>query len=182
MGNYIPWWLILLLQSCFLAQKLRCCRSVNAKSWWLKVYLRWVFRKNSMEFSIEFDYLLILFYKWLCSTITWSHVLPEHSMITWLYHVIWLPDFPMLFISCLHYTIWYWRSNVQTCGKLFPFWGSHNMAPPSRFLILRNFSIVSNSCPTFSLSPFCTFFSPNHIVILHKLPWQFLAKFFLFFF
>jgi len=80
-----------------------------------------------MEFSIGFDYLLILLYKWLCSTITQWHVLPEHSMITWLYHVIWLPNFPMLFISCLHYTIWCWRSNIQIHGKLFPFWGSHNM-------------------------------------------------------
>jgi len=28
------------------------------------------------------------------SIITWSHVLPEHSMITWPCHIIWLPDFP----------------------------------------------------------------------------------------
>ena len=26
--------------------------------------------------------------------ITWSHVLPEHSMITWPCHMIWLPKFP----------------------------------------------------------------------------------------
>jgi len=55
---------------------------------------RWVFRKNSMEFSVRFDYLLILLYKWLCFTVTWSHVLPEHSMTTWPCHVIWLPEFP----------------------------------------------------------------------------------------
>ena len=26
--------------------------------------------------------------------ITWSHALPEHSMITWPYHMIWLPNLP----------------------------------------------------------------------------------------
>jgi len=67
---------------------------VITESWQLRDHSRWVFRKNLMEFSIGFDYLLILLYKWLCSTITQSHVFPEHSMITWLYHMIWLPNSP----------------------------------------------------------------------------------------
>ena len=41
--------------------------SVITESWRLRDHSRWVFRKNSMEFSIGFDYLLILLYKWLCS-------------------------------------------------------------------------------------------------------------------
>ena len=40
--------------------------SIITKSWRLKDHSRWVFRKNSIEFSIRFDYLLILLYKWLC--------------------------------------------------------------------------------------------------------------------
>jgi len=71
---------------------------VITKSWQLKDYSRWVFRKNSMEFFAGFDYLLILLYKWLCSTITRSHVLPECSMITWPYHVIWLLNSHAIYI------------------------------------------------------------------------------------
>jgi len=67
---------------------------VTTRSWRLKDHSRWVFRKNSMEFSIGFDYLLILLYKWLCFTVTWSHVLLEHSMTTWPCHMTWLPEFP----------------------------------------------------------------------------------------
>ena len=78
------------------------------------------------KFSIGFDYLLILLYKWLCPTITRSHILPECSMITWSYHMIWLLN-PLCYLYlCFCCTIWCWRSNVQMCGKLFPFWGSHN--------------------------------------------------------
>ena len=102
-----------------------------------------------------------------CAPITtWSHVLPEHSMITWPCYVIWSLNLPMLFISWLCYMTWCWRLNVQMRGKLFPFQGSHNMALPSRFLVLRNFSIVSNSCPISSLSPFHISFCSTHIVIL----------------
>ena len=67
---------------------------VIAESWWLRDHLRWVFRKNSMEFSVGFGYLLIHFYKWLCLYFTQSHILPEHSMITWPCHVIWFPNLP----------------------------------------------------------------------------------------
>ena len=78
---------------------------VITKSWWLKDHSRWVFRKNSIEFSIGFDYLLILLYKWLCSTITQSYVFPEYSMITWPYHVIWLPNSHTIYILFLLYNL-----------------------------------------------------------------------------
>jgi len=38
------------------------------------------------------------------------------------------------------------------CRRLFPFWGSHNMALPSSFFVPRNFPIDFSFCPT-------TFFS-----------------------
>ena len=133
---------------------------VIAKSWWLKDHSRWVFRKNSMEFSIRFDYLLILLYKWLCPTITQSHVLPECSMITWSYHMIWLLNPPCYLYLCFCCTIWCWRSNVQICRKLFPFWGSHN-------------SGILN--PLHTVSEFC-FDSSNPLTI----QFQYLELFFLF--
>jgi len=49
-----------------------------------------VFRKNSMEFSIRFNYLLILLYKWLysyCYIVTYpsrtfyNHMILSHDMI-----------------------------------------------------------------------------------------------------
>ena len=58
---------------------------VITESWWLRDHSRWVFRKNSMEFSVGFGYLLILLYKWLC---------PYYYTITWLCHMIWLPSPP----------------------------------------------------------------------------------------
>jgi len=110
--------------------------SVIAKSWQLKDHLRWVFRKNSMKFSVRFDYLLILllqvamlyYYMITCPSrmfydhMSFQNVLWSHDLITWYDYLI-----PVLFISCLCCTIWYWRSNVQMHRKLFPFWGSHNM-------------------------------------------------------
>ena len=57
--------------------------------------------------------------------------------------------------------IWCWRSNVQMNRKLIPFWGSHNIAPLSRFLVPRNFSIDSNSHPTSSLFLFLYLFLPQ---------------------
>ena len=53
---------------------------------------------------------------------SFQNILWSHDLITWYDYLI-----PMLFISCPCCTIWCWRSNVQTCGKLFPFWGSHNI-------------------------------------------------------
>ena len=101
---------------------------VITESWRLRDHLRWVFRKNSMEFSIGFDYLLILLYKWLCSTITQSHVFPEHSMITWLYYVIWLSNSPCYLYLVL--VIWFdvgdqmfkYMENSFLSGALITLW------------------------------------------------------------
>jgi len=57
--------------------------------------------------------------------ITQSHVLPEHSMITWHCHIIWLPNLPCylyldpLYDLMLDQMFWVHR-------KLLPLWGSHN--------------------------------------------------------
>ena len=80
------------------------------------------------QWSSPLDLTIYLYYFTSgCAPITtWSHVPPEHYMITWPCHMIWLLNLPMLFISWLRYMTWCWRLNVQTCGKLFPFQGSHN--------------------------------------------------------
>ena len=76
----------LLLQSIFYAM-----RDIITESWWLRDHSRWVFRKNLIEFSIGFDYLLILLYKWLCPyyyTITcpsrtfYNHMTLPYDMVT----------------------------------------------------------------------------------------------------
>jgi len=54
-------------------------------------------------------------------TCPFQNILWSHDLITWYGYLI-----PMLFISCPCCMIWCWRSNVQICRKLFPFWGSHN--------------------------------------------------------
>ena len=64
---------------------------VIVKSWWLKDYPRWVFRKNLIEFFIGLSTYLYYFYKWLYTISLWLHVLLECSMITCPCHVIWLP-------------------------------------------------------------------------------------------
>ena len=46
---------------------------------------------------------------------------------------------------------WDCRLVVQRCGKFFPLWVPHKIASPSRFLVLRNFSITSNFFSIFSL-------------------------------
>ena len=58
-------WMVGLLVQLKLARRslsLTCIEShyVITKSWRLKDHSRWVFRKNSMEFSVGLDYLLIL--------------------------------------------------------------------------------------------------------------------------
>ena len=58
-------WIVGLLVQLKLARRslsLTCIEShyVITKSWRLKDHSRWVFRKNSMEFSVGLDYLLIL--------------------------------------------------------------------------------------------------------------------------
>ena len=63
---------------------------VNIELWRLRVYPRWIFRKNSIEFSIGFDYYL---YKCLlvCVHISHNHktltknyiVLHKCSMLSW---------------------------------------------------------------------------------------------------
>jgi len=84
---------------------------------------------------------LYYFYKWLCPIITWSHVLPEYSMITWPCHVMWLLNLPTLFISWLHCMTWYWNLNIQMCGKLFPSQGSHNTKISIHPLYFRGYMI-----------------------------------------
>jgi len=47
----------------------------------LRVHPRWMFRKNSIEFSVIFYILLILFLYSLCTKVLWSYVLLEYSTI-----------------------------------------------------------------------------------------------------
>jgi len=85
---------------------------VIAKSWWLMDHSRWVFRKNSMEFSVGLNYLLILLYKWLYTTSPRSHVLLECSTITWPCYMIWLHKFPCYLY--LFFIVW-----PDICDQVF---------------------------------------------------------------
>ena len=125
-----------------------------------------MFRKNLMEFFIGLDYYLYYF--------THGCTLKSHGHKSF-QNVLWSHDSSHMI--CLLKLLYYLYYNpimhldvvdqiVQMCRKLFPFWGSHNMAPSSSFLVSRNFSIDSNFHPIFSLSPFHIFFSPIHTVIL----------------
>ena len=134
---------------------------VITKSWWLKNHSRWVFRKNSIEFSIGFDYLLILLLQvvvlyYYTITCPFQNILWSHDLIMWYGYLI-----PMLFISCSCCMIWYWRSNVQTRRKLFPLWGSHNTPthslPPKPQLKARAPKLanwLSEQCPS-QIGPIC---------------------------
>ena len=95
------------------------CQSLTVitKSWRLRDYSRWVFRKNSMEFSIGLNYLLILLYKWLYTTSPQSHVLLECSMITCPSHVIWLHKFPCYLY--LVFIVW-----LDICDQVFEHMGN----------------------------------------------------------
>ena len=59
-----------------------------------------------------------------CALSPWSYVLPECSVITWPCHVTLVPT---LFISQPYCMSWGFGLNIQMLGKLFFFWGSHNM-------------------------------------------------------
>jgi len=48
----------------------------------LRVHPRWMFKKNSIEFSIIFYILLILFLHSLCTKVLQSHIFLEYSTIT----------------------------------------------------------------------------------------------------
>ena len=84
-----------------------------------------MFKKNSMEFFIRLDYYLYYSYSGYTTISSWSHVLPECSIITWSCHVIWLPKLP-----CYLYLNPFVQLSAQICGILFPFWGSHNTVIP----------------------------------------------------
>ena len=95
---------------------------VITKSWWLKDHLRWVFRKNSIEFLIGLTTYLYYFYKWLYTTSPWSHVFLEYSVITCPCHVIWLLKFPCYLY--LVYIVWLDVCNqvFECMGNLFLLW------------------------------------------------------------
>jgi len=155
--------------SCIIITNCNINWGIITESWRLRDYSRWVFRKNLMEFSVGFGYLLILLYKWLY---------PYYYMITcpsriFYNHMIWLPNLPMLFISWLHYVTWYWRSNVQMCGKLFPFQGSHNTrillescAPVALTIEAQHMSWGQGCSPLLLSIPFHSRVTPLHSRLL----------------
>ena len=66
---------------------------VITKPWRLRDHLRWVFRKNSMEFSVGFDYLLILLLQvavllLLHNHMSFQNILWSHNLIIWYDYLI----------------------------------------------------------------------------------------------
>ena len=80
---------------------------------------RWMFKKNSMEFSVGLQLYLYYYYSG-CTLKSHGHMFfPECSMITWPCHVILTYWVPTLFISLLHCMLWGFGLSVQMWGKPF---------------------------------------------------------------
>ena len=67
---------------------------VIAESWWLRDHLGECLGRTRWSSPLDSTTYLYYFTSGCTPIITWSHALPEHSMITWPCHVIWLPNLP----------------------------------------------------------------------------------------
>ena len=87
---------------------------------------RWMFKKNSMGFFVGLDYYLYYF--------TVAVLLLVHDHVSF-QNILWSPDLiiwsnylsSLLFISRPYCMTWDFGLSAQMCGKIFPFWGSHNI-------------------------------------------------------
>ena len=78
---------------------------------------------------LDWTIYLYYFYKWLCTTSPWSHVLLECSTITWQGHVIWLLKFPCYLY--LVFIVW-----LDICNQVFERMGN--------FFLLR--ALITKGC------------------------------------